>query len=446
MRRLSFPIVLAAIAVLAASCFEDRKVETTPQAAITSFTLGYFHVNVNDINYLGRDTVIAVREGGVMYPMTIDQLNNRIYNTDSLSYGSILNAVTCNISSTGTVIYEYSDEPGQSYMYNASDSIDFTRPLSFMVVSTDGSYLRKYDFKLNIHAMFPDSMAWKRTDAGTFPSLSHPKAISTGDRLHVIGTDNNGQTTVTSCDIRTMTWSAPALTDGLPSAPVQLISRGSTIYALCGSEIYASGNAVSWSAVADGIRCIYAPQNSNEGKVWAATADGWMAESEDMISWSPTLLLPEGFPVSNTVTVSYPLQTVPGIMRTIAAGQIEEDSYTTFWTRLSSDNDWTKIETGKYQLPALENTAIIKYDGSLFAFGRGLDNFWQSRDNGITWYRCDRYTETWSTWNRYMQFPNALKGCTFDFAYATDSFGGIWILTSDGQAWRGAINRLEKLR
>ena len=449
MRRLFSLIALASAAFLAVSCFDDPEVETTPQAAITSFALGYYYVDVNDINYLGHDTVIAVREGGVMYPMTIDQLDNRIYNTDSLAYGSRLNAVTCNISSTGTVVYEYSDDRGLSYLYSSGDSIDFTRPLTFSVASTDGSFLRKYDFKLNVHKVFPDSLAWRRTDAGAFPSLSKPLAAVTGDSLYVIGTDSQGKTSMISCDIRTGRWSTPVPTEGLPSAPVQLTVRGKRFHCLCGTGLYVSDDAVGWSAAASGIRCLYAPQNSSEGTVWAATDDGWLAESDDMASWTPALELPEAFPADMAVTLTYPLQTVPSFTRTIVAGRTAGSGFISFWTKLSTDKGWTMIElpeNSRYRLPALDSPAMIQYDGSLFAFGCGFDSFWQSRDNGITWYRCDRYTETWSTWNRYMQFPKALDGCTADFAYATDNYCGIWILTSNGQAWRGAINRLDKLK
>ena len=37
-------------------------------------------------------------------------------------------------------------------------ALDFTRPLKFYAVSTDGSYIREYSFDLNVHTMDPDSM------------------------------------------------------------------------------------------------------------------------------------------------------------------------------------------------------------------------------------------------------------------------------------------------
>jgi hypothetical protein len=89
--------------------------------------------------------------------------------------------------------------------------------------------------------------------------------------------------------------------------------------------------------------------------------------------------------------------------------------------------------------------AIFSYDGSLFAFGTPFDSFWQSMDHGLTWRWCDSFADDYSTHNNFMQFPDGLKGRDLDFTYALDSYGGIWIMTCDGQVWRGAINRLNKL-
>ena len=72
-------ILLLAALLSCASCLTDDKTSKTPQAAITSFTIGYYNVQFHDMNIRGKDTLVYVREGGVMYPMTIDQVNNRIY-------------------------------------------------------------------------------------------------------------------------------------------------------------------------------------------------------------------------------------------------------------------------------------------------------------------------------------------------------------------------------
>lgn len=37
-----------------------------------------------------------------------------------------------------------------------------------------------------------------------------------------------------------------------------------------------------------------------------------------------------------------------------------------------------------------------------------------------------------------------LKGYEGDFSYAVDRLGSIWLMTADGQVWRGTVTRLDK--
>ena len=71
------------------SCLKDDNSYKTPQAAITSFTIGYHNVRFHERNIQGHDTLVYIRESGALYPMTIDQVNNRIFNIDSMA-GSFL--------------------------------------------------------------------------------------------------------------------------------------------------------------------------------------------------------------------------------------------------------------------------------------------------------------------------------------------------------------------
>ena len=90
-------ILMLAALLSCVSCLKDDNTYKTPQAAITSFTIGYYNVRFHDMNIHGRDTMVYLRESGYMYPMTIDQVNNRIFNADSMAYGSDLSKVTTSV-------------------------------------------------------------------------------------------------------------------------------------------------------------------------------------------------------------------------------------------------------------------------------------------------------------------------------------------------------------
>ena len=171
-------LILAAL-LSCVSCLKDDKSYNTPHAAITSFTIGYYNVSFHDMNIRGRDTLVNIREAGAMYPMTIDQVNNRIFNADSMAYGSDLSRVTTSVYGTGTIGYRYLDDPSVEYLWKSYDSIDFTRGIQFLAKSTDLSFTRVYDVQVNIRKIFPDSLIWSAPDTTAFPVLSGVTSVMT---------------------------------------------------------------------------------------------------------------------------------------------------------------------------------------------------------------------------------------------------------------------------
>lgn len=449
MRRLLFCPIFLGVLALNVSCLKSLETETTPQAAITSFVVGYYNVKFHDINYHRRDTIINVREGGVMYPMTIDQINNRIYNVDSLAYGSQVRAVTTSVSATGTVFYKYNDGiDSTEYLWSSTDSINFTRPLVFGALSTDGKYKRLYNVELNIRNVFPDSVHWSMSYGTGYTGLDNPCATILNDTLYNMGLDPEGNLKVECRNIGSGNWTAATQVNGVPASGWAgvLVPFSGRLYSQWGTAVYGSSNGTDWTEIKSGIRCLVQTSLA-EGALWAVDTDGKILSTVDMAEWKEWGQAPAGFPDSAAVALSYPLETNPSITRTVLVGLGTGDEYASVWTTLSTDSVWSQVDMPadtELRLPSLGNRAIIRYDGSLFAFGAGLKDFRQSNDNGVTWYVCDSYAEDYSSWNRYMQFPVGLKGYNGSFSYAVDRLGAIWINTSRGQVWRGAITRLDK--
>ncbi len=429
------------------SCLKTVEPETSPQAAIRSMSLGNFYVRMNDVNVQHRDTIVMSYQGGAMYPMTIDQLSNRIYNVDSLAAGSQLTSVTCSFTSTGTVVYRYADEEELEYhAWSSSDPIDFTRPLKFCAVSTDQSYIREYDFKLNIHTVCPDSVSWVSSDTVGYTVLDRAAAAVLGDTLYNFGIDGSGILSVSAHSTRSGNWSAPLPVTGITadgwSGSVSVFND--LLFTVSAGSLYSSSDALSWSVARSGVTAVVAAGNDSPF-MWVRTDAGLLSMTADLNTWACEQPVPAGFPDSIAAAFTYPLATNSGICRTVLAGK--NGSEAAVWTVLSNDTVWHRVSTAPYSsqtLPDLQQLAIVRYDGSLFAFGTGFEGFWQSPDNGTNWLWCDRYYEDYSSYNNFMQFPDALKGNLDTFSYATDNVGCIWIMTRDGQVWRGSINRLNR--
>lgn len=450
MKRTIYSIIILAFALVSVvSCLKDTEKEQTPQAAITSFVVGYYNVRYHDIDQQGNDSITYYRGGGVLFPMTIDQVNNLIYNIDSLDYGSDIDAVTTSVGGVGTLLYYYSDDPNAVYFWSGYDSIDFTpaRGVVFRMVSSDGTYRRDYKVQLNVRKVFPDSLRWSESDSTGFTALNKPCAVVLNDSLYNFGLDSNDALGVVSRSINEGVWTVPSALKGIPSAgwSRNVIVSGGKIYAQSGNSIYASLNGRDWTEVKSGIKCLVRTDGEN-GTVWAVDTDGNIIRTADMSDWTKVCRMPEGFPDSTAIAFDYPLATNKSIQRTVLAG-LGNDTVSV-WTTLSTDTVWSQIDAPanfSLRLPSMQNLSVIRYDGKLYAFGKGLNVFRQSGDNGITWYACSRYVKNRETsWNRYMQFPKKLNGYDGEFSYVTDRLGSIWLMTADGQVWRGAVTRLDK--
>lgn len=440
-------ILMLAALLSCVSCLKDDNSYKTPQAAITSFTIGYYNVRFHDMNIQGHDTLVYIREGGVMYPMTIDQVNNRIFNADSMAYGSDLSKVTSSVYGIGTIGYKYLDEEGESYLWRSQDSIDFTRPLQFIVRSTDNSYSRTYDIQVNIHKVFPDSLHWSAPDTTGFPVLSGIAAVVRNDSVFCFGTDTAGTPSVSFRGISDGTWNGANAMTGITESgwSHRVTLCNGMFYTVSGGSVYGSQDALNWSSVKSGIKSLIV-SGEDYGELWALSNDS-IIRSTDMEKWTAVQTIPENFPDSAAVMFSYSLATNSSMSRSVLAGLANDSLNASVWTILTGDTVWTQLDVPAnkdLRLPALAGLTIFRYDDALFSLGQGLEGFRQSNDNGITWYMCDKYVEDYSSWNRYMQLPAALEGYASGFAAVTDSKGFIWIMTDDGHVWRGAISRLIK--
>lgn len=441
-------IFLLALLFSCISCLTEDKQPTSPQAVITSFTMGYYKVKVHDVTWRGDDTVAYVRENGYMYPMTIDQINNRIYNVDSLAYGSDVRRVTCSVYGSGTLFYGYYNNPDSMYYWSGLDSIDFTRDLYFGVMSTDKSYVRIYQVDVNVRKVFPDSLLWSVPDTVGFPVLSGISTVVRNDSVYCFGTDTTGTMSVSYRHISEGSWNGANALTGLPAQGWQhrVSVCGGMFHTVSDGSLYVSADGLNWSVEKTGIKSLMV-SGGDYGVLWAVTQDSNIIKSDDLTKWDTVQSVAEQFPDSSAIMFTYPLATNPNLSRSVLVGLSSDTLYASVWTIMTGDKVWTRVDAPakeNLRLPAATGFSVIRYDGALFCTGRGFDGFRQSNDNGVTWYRCEKYAEDSSSWNRYMQLPSELIGCNAGFDVVTDSKGYIWITTDDGRVWRGAIGRLKK--
>ncbi len=134
---------------------------------------------------------------------SIDLVNARIFNADSLPFGTKTSRIQVEVTTDNcsTIEFRFPRE-GKSdsiinYITNPNDSIDFSRgPVTLHLVSFDKMATRDYKIYLNVHKTIADSLYWDVDKPLHIPSaLSQPTAqrtVNFKDKYYTLTTDAAG--------------------------------------------------------------------------------------------------------------------------------------------------------------------------------------------------------------------------------------------------------------
>jgi len=229
MKRTIAPLLLTATLLLMASCLNSDDSDTTyyNDTAITTFTLGTMKRYITTTASDGvTDSTYSTTVTGSLYKFYIDQNNRKIYNVDSLPYGTDASKVlaTIYVKNSGTV-YLKSLTSDSLYIYSSSDSLDFSQPRELRVYTYDGSntIYRAYTVNVNVHQEPADTFFWTKMPEGT----EIPEAVTFGgspntykiENGELLKSSDGGSTWTTETLDRDAAW--------LPDANVSFCSKAS---------------------------------------------------------------------------------------------------------------------------------------------------------------------------------------------------------------------------
>lgn len=178
MKRNIVPFLLMAATLVFASCLKSEDNETTyyNDTAISSFTLGTLNRYVTGKANDGvTDSTYKTTVTGSQYDFYIDHLNRKIYNLDSLPYGTDVSKVLATISTKNSGrVFIKSMVSDTLWVYSSSDSIDFSKPREIRVYpySNDNDDYRAYEVKVNVHQEATDTVFWTKETGVTPESVS----------------------------------------------------------------------------------------------------------------------------------------------------------------------------------------------------------------------------------------------------------------------------------
>lgn len=438
-------LLLLALVLLASSCSEKDNVVSTSNdyCYISSVILGNVKRKVQNTN---------VTFSAVDYEMTINQRTNNIENRDSLPYGSQLSRVIATIHFDGsTLAYREKGSNSEWTSYNATDSLDLTKPLELFLTSNDNQSSRIYTLKVNVHQQEGDSLFWKQCDnnVAELTDMTDMKAFVLNNKLFVLGQKASGITLAERSSTEAEgEWTETPVTDLPATTDIQTLRQYEDMLYLSTSDgsIFSSADAKGWRQEGSTYSAPLKLVEKTE-KYYYAISEGKILRSADATTWEEESLDTDATMLPTTDIRALSVEQANGNNRIILVGQSENSDNAVVWNKMWNDSEQEENAEWIYfpithdnniPCPRLEYLNLLSYDGKCIAFGgasidnskKALETMYVSQDYGITW-RPDKEH----------RMPVELKGIEGCITSTVDENYFIWIITN-AQVWRGRLNRL----
>lgn len=436
-------LTLTAVATLTTSCLEDDdEIVGGPECVITNFSIGDIDSEVTVKLANGSDTTIIRTIGGGDVAFNVDHINNKIYSVDSLPNWADLSKVIPTISTTGFVfVKEHTDTLFNNFT-SGSDTIDFTKPVQFLVVATDGVSTKEYTAQIFKKDSENDSITWQAL-SGVDLQLEGPhRTLALEDRIYVFS-EKDGQPTVTSTSYLSegKSWRKPAQ---MTCEEGTIDWNSVTVYK---DKLYAlndNGNICqstndergeTWTVVSDRTfgQLLGADGNyiytSNEYCIWASTdLQNWTEDGNTDMNMLPETCI---------TMLSYTSKTNPSIRTAVMCGLTTQNSDNAVtWYKVSStnnsiDQEWNYIQVtaeNEFGCPRLENFSATQHKGEIYAIGGNNEGIYISADNGISWHLQ----------TKKKMLPAEIIGQDAPTSIVSGN-GQLWLIQSGGKVWAGKI-------
>lgn len=391
---------------------------------------------------------------------TIDQMNGRIFNIDSLPYGTNLQKAICtvgymNSNTAGAKVRQLA--VGDTIEWNAKDSLDFSKPVIFEVIAQDGVTTKPYTAHVNIHTVVPDTMIWSlQTNRINGVRMKDQKVIANGDSylMYVKMYDEARELRLYKTLGDMAAWQE-IQASGLPANAVlqQMLSYNNTFYAHTeDGGFYSSSDAVNWKKAGNapslktllGVIDATGKQASGLAAIMDNSGVLTFAVMNELGEWSPGEEVPEMFPLSGFGVSDFDAMYYNYLL--VVAGRDKNGWLLNKSWSTSDGKHWVMLTdaSGNY-FTTREGVMLTVYDGKYYLIG-GLEaggaassEIFTSSDRGVTWVAAEAK----------MVFPDIFLARGFS-SIVVDKDNYLYLFSgktnSSGNQmndiWRGRINRL----
>lgn len=443
--------LVALATLMLASCLTNNKVATSPDCAVTAFTVGNISSKVKTKTSAGKDTVITRTIQGSTIFFDIDQRMHRITAIDSLPVWTDLSKVVPTITTSGGAPYCRKAGVGTYYYVNSgADSLDFTGPLELMIVATDGESSQTYTVEIPIHKDDIDTLVWKAAASTNLQVSGQHKTLAIGDSIYVFYCDAAGKGL---CQLAAekaggAEWTEPMAMSGITAAinPNHIVEFKGNFYVNDeDGKLYKSADARKWQTVSTDpqvvLKALIAADSQNiymtDGQKIMGSTDGitWQVYGETDIDFLPEKCVCQ---------FHYQTRTNTKLENVCLFGiRTQPETKAVAWYKVSSkeaatDQHWGYMQPNvgaNFTMPAFANMSVARFDGQIVAMGTekksdgSIDytSLYLTEDNGITWIPLASYP-----------LPKELTSAN-GIATMVGYEDRLWIIQEGGRVWRGEI-------
>ena len=437
-----FLLSLVTAGLLVTSCIKDEDIQTQPECVITDFSINDIETEVTIQLADGRDSIITRVIGGESIRFNINQIENKIYSVDSLPKWADITGIVPKVSTTGYVYVKEASDSTFRYFASGNDSIDFTKPVKFLVMASDGVSSKEYTAQIFKRESETDSLVWRPVEGVDLQLEGKHHSLVFADRIYVFS-ENDGTPTVTSSSFLSegASWRKPepiTCKQGIINWE-SVVSYGEKLYAInSDGKICHSTNeerGVTWTVASERTftKLLSADKNyiyaCDDNAIWASTdLENW----KECGSYDLDML-----PTSCFASISYPSKTNPSISMSVMGGlTASNEENAVLWFKISSDDEnldqkWNYIqvtEENLYGCPKMENLSMAYYKNEIYAIGGNNEGIYISADNGISWHLQ----------TKKKMLPAEITGQSAPASIVSGN-GYIWIIQSGGKVWKGKI-------
>lgn len=393
--------IICLAAVAASTAFVACNSDYTPaEITSTNVVVKSFALTKDDSVLANLDTVF----------FSIDLQNGRIFNADSLPYGTKTDKLIPRIgfyetmaAATLTVKRADGTDTIYNYLTNSTDSIDFSNgPVILDVVSPSGMAKYSYSIQVNVHAVKTDSLVWSKAAvrplATNLNGNIRQRTVCSGDKYYTLATDGAAWT-LGFADAPDADWTVKSASVPAGADVTSFAGGTASLYILADGTIWRSTDGgASWTDTRVAADYIY---GCYEDRAVAVKRTG---STYDIVEYpaASSRALPAGMPVSGTsvpVTAKYPMASGPQM---VVVGGILPDGTRTGASWAYDGSTWacissTSLPEGLSDLSVVpffaftENKVFVATRHSvLLAMGGrtatgNSDKVYISYDFGMTW-------------------------------------------------------------